>query len=119
MTWTELITLDANCELDTKQVVSIFYNLSHPVAEEGLSDIALLRNHGAGNGFCIRLTWHSEIPETGQSDLGFRLAEIFSENGKTHHSVWRRETSLHVLNWKAFSRTLPQAQKHACPRRPN
>jgi hypothetical protein len=99
-TWTELITMNLMATLDVKQVVSIFYRMSHDVSEGGLADIALLRNHGSSNNFCIRLTWHSEMPETGRSSLGLRLAKVFSEMGQTHHTVWSRETSLHLLNWK-------------------
>jgi len=99
-TWTELITMNATTTLDAKQVVSIFYGMSHAAPERGLTDIALLRNHGADNSFSIRLTWHSEIPETGRSSLGLRLAKSFSEKGQTQHTVWSREASLHLLNWK-------------------
>jgi len=99
-TWTELITMNSVTTLDVEQVASMFYRMSHAVPEKGLADIALLRNHGASNSYCIRLTWHSEIPETGRSSLGLRLAKVLSEKGQTHHSVWSRETSLHLLNWK-------------------
>jgi len=100
MTWTEQITVNAMNTLDVKQVVSMFYQMSHAEPERGLTDIALLRSHGANNSYCIRLTWHNEIPETGRSSLGLRLAKVFSEKAQTHHTVWSRETSLFLLNWK-------------------
>lgn len=99
-TWTELITVNSMTALDVKQVASMFYRVSHAIPERGLTDIALLRNHNSSNSFCVRLTWHSEKPETGRSTLGFRLAKVFSEKGQTHHTVWGREASLHLLNWK-------------------
>lgn len=99
-TWTEFITMNAMTTLDVEQVVSMFYRISHEVPKRGLTDIALLRNHGSNNSFCIRLTWHSEIPETGKSSLGLRLVKVLSEKGQTHHSVWSREASLHLLDWK-------------------
>lgn len=99
-TWSELITIKSMTALDVNQVVSMFYQMSHDVPERGLSDIALLRNHSSNNSFCIRLTWHSEMPVTGRSSLGLRLVKVFSEKGQTHHTVWSRETSLHLLNWK-------------------
>jgi hypothetical protein len=98
MTWTEQITVNAMTTLDVRQVSSMFYRMSHAVPKRGLTDIALLRNHGSSNSYCIRLTWHSEIPETGKSSLGLRLAKVFSEKGQTYHTVWNRETSLHLLN---------------------
>ena len=112
MTWTKLIILDGNSILDTKQVVSIFYKMSHAAPEEGLADIDLLCNHDAHNGFCIRITRHSEIPENGKNDLGYSLAKIFSECGKIHHSVWRRETSLHLLSWKGLNRDYQRATRY-------
>lgn len=78
----------------------MFYLMAHAVPERGLADIALLRDHSSGNSFCIRLTWHSGIPEMGKSSLGLRLAKVFSEKGQTHHSVWSRETSLHLRKEK-------------------
>lgn len=100
MTWTELITIHADTPLDAKQVVSTFYQTSYTAPEKGLADIALLRHHDAGNGFCIRLTWQGDVPEKGRSSLGFQLAKIFSEKGQIDHTAWRRETSLHLLKWK-------------------
>lgn len=100
MTWTEMITIHANTSLDSKQVISTFYQMPHAGLEEGLADITLLRDQGADNGFCIRLTWQGDIPKKGRSSLGYQLAKIFSERGQIDHTAWRRETSLHLLNWK-------------------
>lgn len=100
MTWTEQIILKAMTAMDVKQVASMFYRVPHSVPEKGLSDIALLRNHRFSNSFCIRLTWHSEIPKRGRSSLGLLLLKAFSEKGQTQHTVWSRESSLHLLNWK-------------------
>lgn len=99
-TWTELITMNSMTTLDVEQVVSMFYRMSHAVPNKGLADIALLRNHSSNKSYCIRLTWHSEIPETGRSSLGLQLARVLSEKGQTCHTAWSRETSLHLLNWK-------------------
>ncbi len=97
MTWTEMITINADIPVDKTQVISKFYKLSPLAPEKDLADIALLCSHDAANGFCIRLTWQGEIPENGKSSLGARLADVFSEEGRIHHSVWRRETSLFML----------------------
>lgn len=98
MTWIEMINIRANSSLDAEQVVSTFYQLSTPGPEKNLADIALLRNQGVINDFCIRLTWQGERTNSEKSALGFRLAQAFSEMGQINHSVWVRETSLFLLN---------------------
>ena len=93
-----MINIRANSSLDAAQVVSTFYQLSAPAPERNLADIALLRNQGVVNDFCIRLTWQGEMTESAKSGLGFQLAQAFSEMGQINHSVWIRETSLFLLN---------------------
>lgn len=97
MTWTEMITINADTSVDKTQVISKFYKMSPIAREKDLADIALLCSQDATNGFCIRLTWQGDIPENGKSSLGARLADVFSKEGRIDHCVWKRETSLFLV----------------------
>jgi hypothetical protein len=44
------------------------------------------------------LTWQEEASEKGKSTLGCQLAKAFSKTGRIRHSIWKRETSLFLLN---------------------
>jgi hypothetical protein len=102
MTWTEMITINSDTHVDKDQIIKMFYQLEVPPSGRGLADITLLCNNDGANGFCIRLTWQGEVSEKGKSFLGSRLAEAFSKTGRIHHSSWKRETSLFLLNTRAI-----------------
>jgi hypothetical protein len=98
MTWSEMITINADTSLDKKQVIGMFYRLGTPHPGKDLADIALLCSPDATGDFCIRLTWQGAMPEQGKSSFGARLAEAFSKRGRAHHAVWQREGSLVLMN---------------------
>lgn len=98
MTWTEFIHIRAHSDLEAKDIIAAFYQLSVSQPEKDLTDITLLRNRNIVNDFTIRLTWHGEPPKTEKSQLGYQLAEAFSRMGLINHTVWLRETSLFLLN---------------------
>lgn len=98
MTWTELIHIRTHGDLEARDIIGAFYQLTVSQPETGLTDITLLRNRSVINDFSIRLTWHGEPPEGEKSRLGYQLAEAFSNMGWINHTVWLRETSLFILN---------------------
>lgn len=98
MTWTEFIHIRAHSDLEAKDIIAVFYQLSFPRPETNLADISLYRSNNVVNDFSIRLTWQGESPKTEKSQLGYQLAEAFSKMGWINHTVWLRETSLFLLN---------------------
>ena len=98
MTWTEFIHIRAFSDLEAKDIISAFYQLSETRQEKDLTDITLLRNRNIVNDFSIRLTWHGELPKTEKSSLGYQLTEAFSKMGWINHTIWLRETSLFLLD---------------------
>ena len=98
MTWTEFIHIRAYSDLEAKDIISAFYQLSVTRQEKDLTDITLLRNRKVINDFSIRLTWHGELPKEEKSQLGYQLTEAFSKMGWINHAIWLRETSLFLLN---------------------
>lgn len=98
MTWTEFIHIRAFSDLEAKDIIAAFYQLSVTKPEKDLADITLLRNRNVVNDFSIRLTWHGEPPKTEKSHLGYQLTEAFSKMGWINHTIWLRETSLFQIN---------------------
>lgn len=91
MDWIETLQLRSYRKPDRDAAIESFHQLTFAAPENGLGDITLLQDSILDNDLCIIIRWHADIPRTGKSALGLKLAAVFSEFGRIDHRAWGYE----------------------------